>query len=160
MMGRPKKPTVLKILQGEKRPCRLNKSEPKPEVKATRCPSFLKGYARREYNRLAPKLAGMGLMSDLYINALAQYCKAMQRWIEAERTLASKGDLYVAINGVVKMSPKLQVAKLSFEQTCKIASEFGFTPSAMAHLSVETPDEEDEMAEFLNRAQKRKTSGE
>jgi P27 family predicted phage terminase small subunit len=156
MPGRPRKPTVLKILHGEKRPCRLNKNEPKPEVKVTACPYYLHGIVRSEYKRLAKELAKLGLMSELYQNSLAMYCQSFARWLQSEILLEEKGVLYVNKSGMVVKSPVLRVADQAFDQVCGIAKEFGFTPSAMAHLSVQPKEEENEMAEFLRRAAERR----
>jgi len=54
--GRKPKPTALKVLEGNpgKRPLNLN--EPKPEKKASKCPSWLEPEAKKEWRRMSKTL--------------------------------------------------------------------------------------------------------
>ena len=83
MGGRPRKPTIIKFLNGEKRKSRLNPNEPKPPLSKSEAPAALDDIARSEFDRLAPMLAEMGLMAELYRNMLAMYCQAWSRWTQA-----------------------------------------------------------------------------
>ena len=61
MAGPPKKPTKLRILEGNpsKRP--LPKNEPEPDPTMPECPDWLMDDAKEEWNRVAPELHRIGL---------------------------------------------------------------------------------------------------
>jgi len=71
--GTKPKPTALKVLEGNpgKRP--LNENEPKPEPKAPVCPKWLDNYAHKVWERLAPVLKQMGLLSFRRIEQLGNF---------------------------------------------------------------------------------------
>jgi phage terminase small subunit len=79
MRGRRPKPTHLKVLMGNpgKRP--LNANEPRPEVAIPDCPVELGEVARREWDRMAPQLASLRILTHLDRAALAAYCGAYSR---------------------------------------------------------------------------------
>jgi phage terminase small subunit len=65
MRGRRPKPTRLKLLTGNpgKRP--FNDTEPRPEPVVPECPPELSELARREWDRLAPELAKLRIVTNL-----------------------------------------------------------------------------------------------
>lgn len=73
-MGRPRKPTALRILTGNagKRP--LPKNEPKPELGASPPPWLTTPAAVAEWDRLAPRLFKLGLLTEVDGEALALLC--------------------------------------------------------------------------------------
>jgi P27 family predicted phage terminase small subunit len=87
MRGRKPVPTAIKQLHGNpgKRPLNLN--EPKPAVALPSCPAHLSPSARAEWKRLARYMHDLGMISELDRAALAAYCQAWGRWVEAERRL-------------------------------------------------------------------------
>src|SRR5690348_3709942 len=91
MAGRRPTPTTLKVLRGNpgKRP--LNPKEPKPPTAIPIAPQHLTEIAKAEWDRIAPKLAQLGLLTDLDRAALAAYCCAYARWSEAEEALKKTG---------------------------------------------------------------------
>ena len=97
MAGRRPKPTALKALQGNpgKRP--LNRHEPQPGG-LPKCPKHLDGQARKEWKRISRELIACGLLTEVDRAALAAYCVAWSRWIDAEANVRKFG-------GVIK-SPK------------------------------------------------------
>jgi phage terminase small subunit len=87
MRGRKPIPTAVKIAMGNpgKRP--LNKREPKPVIAIPTCPAHLMPAAKNEWKRLAHYLHDLGVISELDRAALAAYCQAYGRWVEAEKKL-------------------------------------------------------------------------
>ena len=85
--GRKPKPTVLKLLHGERNKNRINLNEPKPTPKAPKCPSWLSVEARREWKRLAPELERLGLLTKADLAMFASYCSAFGKLIWAERQI-------------------------------------------------------------------------
>jgi phage terminase small subunit len=77
MRGRRPKPTRLKLLTGNpgKRP--FNDAEPRPEPVVPECPPELSELARREWNRLAPELAKLRIVTNLDRAALGAIAAPM-----------------------------------------------------------------------------------
>lgn len=86
-MGRPPKPTHLKLLEGNPGKRAVNRDEPKPAVKAPSCPRHLIGEARREWKRISRELLALKLLSEVDRAALAAYCQAWARWVYAEEKI-------------------------------------------------------------------------
>ena len=86
MRGRKPKPTRLKLIEGNpgKRP--INKRQPNPRLNIPTCPA-LNPSAKAEWKRLARQMHVLGIITDLDRSALAAYCQAYGRWVEAERKL-------------------------------------------------------------------------
>ena len=87
--GAKPKPTKLKALSGTLRSDRLNPHEPETRPAVPRCPEHLGPEAKREWRRLAPQLARMGLLCKIDRAALALFCQAWARWIDAEEAPAT-----------------------------------------------------------------------
>ncbi len=71
--GRKPDPTKLKLLKGNPGK-RAIKNEPEPEVCIPDPPDHLDDVAVGEWNRIAPQLEQLGLLSDIDMVALAMYC--------------------------------------------------------------------------------------
>jgi len=89
--GRKPKPTHLKLIEGNpgKRPIRTG-----PERSATTMPEppdLLNADARTEWERVAHGLHALRLLENVDRAALAAYCTAYARWVQAERAIAEMG---------------------------------------------------------------------
>ena len=73
-MGRPKKPTKLKLIEGNpgKRP--LPKNEPKPKIKKSEAPEWLDETARAIWDEYEPKLRNLELLTEIDQEAFAAFC--------------------------------------------------------------------------------------
>jgi phage terminase small subunit len=87
MRGRKPKPTHLKLLEGNPGRRGPNAGEPQPAQRVPTCPSHLCPPAKAEWKRLAAQLTVLRILTDLDRAALAAYCQAYGRWVEAERKL-------------------------------------------------------------------------
>lgn len=148
MAGRRPKPTVLKELAGNpgKRP--LNRREPKPPTKLPLCPHHLQGEARREWTRLGRELVALGVMTKVDRAALAAYCVAWGRWVEAEAQVTKLGTIVKTADGNMIQNPYLSIANRAMEQMTKLAGEFGMTPSSRSRVQV-APAQEMTIADLL-----------
>ena len=63
-MPTPRKPTALKILQGNPGKNALNKKEPKYETADLKPPKFLYGAGKAEWKEKAPLLAENGVLTQ------------------------------------------------------------------------------------------------
>jgi len=162
-MPRISRPTKIKKLHGEPNKDRINQNEPQPREGIPTCPKHLNTDARREWKRIAPELDAMGIMTHVDRAALAGYCQAYGRWVQAENKIKKLTDALVANKkdaadayllktqaGNVIISPLLSVANRCMEEMHKFLVEFGMTPSSRTRLQVNPQNKEDELDEFLN----------
>ncbi len=151
MRGRKPKPTLLKTLEGNpgKRP--LNDREPIPPDGIPECPDFLTTEARAEWFRTAKVLKEMQLLTLADRSALAAYCTAYGRWVEAEKQVQKYGTIVKSPNkGFPMKSPYLTVADQALESMRKLMVEFGLTPSSRSRIKVpDNPDATDEFDLFI-----------
>lgn len=149
MAGRKPKPTALKELAGNpgKRP--LNTREPKPRTELPPCPRHLTGEARREWRRMGGELARMGVVTAVDRAALAAYCVAWARWVDAEGQVAKLGTIVKTANGNLIQNPYLAVANRALEQMTRLATEFGMTPSSRSRVQVAERDAGPSLADVL-----------
>jgi P27 family predicted phage terminase small subunit len=146
MRGRRPKPTRLKVLMGNpgKRPLNpLNANEPKPEVAIPDCPVELGAVARREWDRMAPQLASLRILTHLDRAALAAYCGAYAMWAEATEAIQKYGTMVKSPTGYPVQSPYVSIANRQAEIMMRIASEFGFTPASRSRISAPELHERD-----------------
>ncbi|MCK1616588.1 phage terminase small subunit P27 family [Bradyrhizobium sp. 159] len=136
MRGRKPTPTHLKLLNGNpgKRP--INLREPGPELRAPTCPAHLCPAAKAEWKRLAAQLIVLRMLTDLDRGALAAYCQAYGRWVEAERKLHETPMLLKLPSGIVQQNPWLTIANKQLELMHKYLTEFGLSPVSRSRVSV------------------------
>jgi len=126
--GRPRTPTALRVLRGNPGQRRLPKGEPQPE-RGAEPPTWLPVAARKEWNKLAPMLDRLGVLTEADGETLAQLCAARailrQQLLEHERFS-------------VELWRAIQAAE----------AKFGLTPADRARLSVVEKDKS-ELGKFL-----------
>jgi P27 family predicted phage terminase small subunit len=106
-----------------------------------RCPSHLTGPAAREWRRIAGALHSMGVVTTFDRAALAAYCQAYGRWVEAEERLAETPMLVRTPSGYVQQSPWLGIINKQLELMGRYMTELGLTPASRSRVvgpSVET----------------------
>ncbi|HEX5106418.1 MAG TPA: phage terminase small subunit P27 family [Pirellulaceae bacterium] len=131
MKGRKPKPTLLKLLDGNpgKRP--LNEREPVALQGLPAPPQWLDAEAKAEWERIIPDLAEMGVLSRADRPALAAYCTAWSRWVEAEGMVKKFGMIVKSPEkGFPMKSPYLSIADQALEtsQNRPLPSFFTWTP--------------------------------
>lgn len=149
--GRKPTPTNLKILYGNpgKRP--LPQNEPKPKPVAPKTPKHLNSVAKKEWKRVAAELEPLGLLTIIDMAALAAYCVAYSRWVEAEDMIRKHGMLVKSPNGYPMQSPYLAIANKALDQMKGFLTEFGMTPASRSRLSINDKGQEDEFDRLLGK---------
>lgn len=148
MRGRKPKPRKLKELEGNpgNRPL-------EPEIPAApgapACPDHIQGEARLEWARIIQELEAAGLITKLDRAALAAYCTAWGRWVEAETKLRELGPVVKSPSGYPIVNPFLAIANKAMEQMMKALVEFGMTPSARSRVHPADAQEADPFADFM-----------
>jgi P27 family predicted phage terminase small subunit len=141
--GRKPLPTKLKLIRGTLRKGRANDQEPRVKAGIPRCPTELNAVAKREWRRIAPELAALGLLAKVDRTALALYCDAYARWIEAVRSIERFGVVIKSPNGLPIQSPYLAIANKSGEQVRLLLAEFGMTPASRSRVHAITSGPEE-----------------
>jgi P27 family predicted phage terminase small subunit len=140
--GRPRIPTVLHKLHGIPGKRALNDAEPQPEVKIPVPPAIIQGIALEEWDRITKILLDLGLVSELNRALLAGYCKAYERWFEAEQHYEQEAKIFKTESGYPIVNPWRGIADKALEQMHKFARGFGLDPESMTRIkgsAVPTP---------------------
>lgn len=135
--GPPPTPTAIKQLRGNPGKRAIRKEpEPKPP-KSLQAPEFLKGNARAEWERCAPELAQLGLLTDVDLTMFAAYCEAFATWRQYEGLCEEHG----AQLGV-QMGYR-NAADRAAERMVKFGARFGLDPSSRTNVKATPPGEKE-----------------
>ena len=143
--GRKRKPTKLKELQGTLKPERVIENEmsvslvqdiPPP-------PNWLTEIGRDEWTKVCGELYNKRMLHQIDLRLIEAYCNAMALHIETEIMLREKGRIQVFKNtdGTVKHTqavPFQKIANDALDRALKLATQFGFTPSARTTIQQPT----------------------
>ena len=147
--GRKPIPVGIKLLKGNTGKRRPAEGVPSPPAAEPKCPTILKGEARREWKRIVPELLACKILSLPDRAALTAYCQCWGRWYAAEKTRDEKGDYEFGEKGARK-APWVTVAHAEIEAMRKYLVEFGLTPSSRVRLGrPEAGKKADPLDEFL-----------
>lgn len=138
--GPAPKPVALKVLEGNPGKRAINHDEPKPTPIAPPCPSWLMDEAKAEWDRVAPELERLGLLTRVDGAALAAYCQAYARWVEAEKDISLHGTTSVSLHGMEVARPAVAMAQKSAQMVKAFAAEFGLTPSSRGRMALPPQD--------------------
>lgn len=143
-------PTALKRLKGNPGKRTLNRNEPRYAATAPPCPKHLTAEARREWRRIVRELLAANLLQVVDRAALAAYCQAWARWVDAELAMQTDGFHMVATtgNGYEYVSPWFQVSTQALKQMKTFLVEFGLTPASRTRIQAPEQAEHDEYAEY------------
>ena len=151
MRGRKRKPTVLKLVEGNpgKRP--LNRNEPQPGPLGEP-PPLVRGRpsALAKWNELISQECWGPVVTRADADALEAYCLLYARMAEAEEKIARFGMMVKSPQGFPVQSPYVSIANRCREDMRKIASEFGGLPASRSRLSVKPRSKvEDEPQDYF-----------
>jgi len=149
--GRKPTPTALRVLRGNAGKRALPQGEPKPAPARPECPPQLQGEARQEWERVADELEPLGLLAKVDRAALALYCDAWGRWVEATEALRQYGLVIKSPSGYPMQSPYLAIASKAADQMRLLLGEFGMSPASRTRVQATQPDEDDEFTRVYLR---------
>ena len=152
MRGRKPKPTAIKVLAGNPGRRPVNQAEPRFHVpeRTPSPPAFLSDSAAEVWRDLGKLLRDAGLFTVVDRYALAMFCAAAGRWMEAEHKLKETGPVLVSREtGNLYQNPYLHIANKAWGQMRQMLSEFGLTPAERSRLKAIVADEEPTLAEML-----------
>jgi P27 family predicted phage terminase small subunit len=148
MRGPKPTPTALRILCGNPGRRPLNAREPKAAPATLTPPAWLKGVAVAEWQRIAPILHHLGILTEVDDIALAAYCQTYARWRDSDAKIDEFGPVIKGKGGFPMISPFFTVSLRSLAQMRAFLIEFGMTPSARSRVRTPTEDPDDPFAEF------------
>ena len=134
MMGRPPKPTPIKLLEGNPGKRRLNKDEPQLKLAKPRCPDHLDEVAQKEWKRVVRILMKMRVLTEADQVMLGIWCQTYSTMIDAQDKLKQAGTLYKSKGGFVQVSPLFGIVNKCVHVMSRIATEYGLTPAARVRL--------------------------
>jgi P27 family predicted phage terminase small subunit len=149
--GRKPTPTSLRVLHGNPGHRPLPEDEPDVRVAIPTCPRELSPTAKKEWRRIAPELARLGLLARIDRAALAMYCDHYGRWLEAIAALQRYGVVIKSPSGFLMQSPYVAIANKSGEQVRLLLSEFGMSPSSRTRVHAEPVIPKDDAFELWER---------
>ena len=138
------KPTAIKEFEGDIHKERHNPREPKPEPVCPPPPDWMSDEEKAEWNRTAPILHRMGVLSVVDLPALEAYCSCYVKWREA-KAKATIGVVQTP-SGALRSSPLILVENRYLTQLRLLMTEFGMTPSSR----VRTEGNSSQAPELLN----------
>jgi len=151
--GRPAKPTKLKVLQGTDRADRLNENEPKPMEykKIPKPPYYLDYYAKKEWERVAPILVDVGLLTKADLSMFQDYCEMHAHCIRLNKKIRDEGYDFETDKGYMQRKPATTIIKDFMSEKQKLANMLGLSPSARTNIEIEKPDNNKDINKLLNR---------
>ena len=135
------KPTALKVLEGNPGKRKIKDTgEPMPNVLDVipDPPEWLMPDAVDEWNKLAPSLMALGLLTDVDLSAFATLCQNWGYLLALDKKILEGGlgptKIYDAPSGDIKVHPLLKLRAQYYETWRKGLGDFGLTPASRAHL--------------------------
>tara|TARA_R100000808_G_scaffold5235_1_gene16075 strand:- start:11192 stop:11662 length:471 start_codon:yes stop_codon:yes gene_type:complete len=132
--GPKPKPTAQLKLAGTFQASRRVEQEALPAAESLRPGQTLSARARRAWDATAPMLADNGILSEQDKRALACYCEAWARWVEARNTIATTGMWYTAASGNILKHPAVPIMETAATEMLRWSEQFGLTPSARTRI--------------------------
>jgi P27 family predicted phage terminase small subunit len=156
--GRPAKPTAIKLLEGNPGQRRI-KPEPQPTRGIPPCPAWLDPEAKREWRRVTPELDRLGVLTVVDRAALAAYCQAASRVMQAERALTDGGltvEVYKeGLDGEMRLAgiitrPEVAIALKYYGVMKSYLVDFGLTPASRTKLAADPAPKSDGIVALLD----------
>jgi P27 family predicted phage terminase small subunit len=97
-------------------------------------PSHLSAEAVLEWHRITKELLALKILTKVDRAALAAYCQAWGRWVDAEDHLRLEPMIFKSPSGYPVLSPWWSVANKSMEQMRNFLTEFGLSPASRTRI--------------------------
>lgn len=149
-MGNPRKPTALKLVDGNPGHRPIAKNEPKPVlIDRASCPHRLKGRLRDAWNEVAPVAFAMKIVTDADLVALESLAVALGRvwiaeeslekpvifrWVDddgvkQEMQICGAGEVTYVANGIQRSRAEIGQIQAGLAQVRALLGLFGMTPA-------------------------------
>jgi P27 family predicted phage terminase small subunit len=151
--GPRKQPTALRLLRGDPSKEGKHADEPIPPAGDLSPPDYVTGRSLEKWNEVAPKLAGMRVLTPADLETLGRYCVVWEQWTRYLDQMRRGLDVLVLKdqNGKVKYVQSTPAATMFVklgQSLLRMEQEFGLTPSARAGMEVSYGEESADEAAF------------
>ena len=96
----------------------------------------VRGRTRRVGPRRGDAARDIGVLTKVDRAALAAYCQAYGRWVEAEEKMKETPVMLKTPSGYVQQSPWMSVANKQLELMGRFMTELGMTPAARSRVQI------------------------
>lgn len=151
-MGRPRKPTHLKLLDGNpgKRP--LPENEPKPMPIRPDMPKWLNKHGKKMWEELAEELERLRLLTRIDGQAFAAACQNWGIFVDCELFFKKSGRVMTIqrtdkngndLGEYSQARPEVAISNSALKLFKGFCAEFGLTPSSRAGINLADADADD-----------------
>lgn len=142
MRGRKRTPSAIHVLRGLPGRRQPPQDEPRPDpVVDLEPPAWLDVEAQAEWQRVAPMLRRLGVLTESDVAGLLGYCEAWATWKAATQQIRKWGMVLKAKDGAVPVvSPYVKIAHDALMHMRAFLVEFGMTPSSRARVHAVKPE--------------------
>jgi P27 family predicted phage terminase small subunit len=149
MVGRKRKPSQLKVLQGTFRKDRSNPNEPVIKKALVQAPEHFSSEQVQLWDQIIAE-APKGLLRTLDLGVLETYVVAYVLYREALKKMGASGQVIKTPNGYPQVSPYMANLNKQAVIMLRAAAEMGFTPASRSRVAViEQNDDDNPWAELL-----------
>ena len=119
-----------------------SKSRIRTEIKPARGntvpapPKHLTALAKAEWQRTAPLLWQIGMLTVLDHASFAVYCSAYGRWLDAEAQMRSQSMVVTTAKGNEVQAVLVGIARRAAADAMRFGSEFGLNPAGRTRLAL------------------------
>jgi len=137
-MGRPRKPTALKVVQGTAQPSRILKDEPMPAGSLGDPPKKMRAEGKRRWQWLSDTAFWL---TDADRGIAEQYCTRWAMYRDAEREIGRHGMVYENKAGYTQSSGALSAFTNCEKALMELGAKLGLDPSSRTNISAPKRDQ-------------------
>lgn len=153
--GRPRKPTEIRVLEGNrsKRPLPANEPKPPPITKPLKPPVWMNKEGKKMFKRLAPIMQQLRLLTETDIESFSMCCQSYGDWRRHIDDIKENGEYYIYVNKGGNENqverPAVKLMHKAYERYKSMCTEFGLTPASKTRIEVKPLGEEYDPMEAL-----------
>lgn len=149
--GRRPSPTKLRVVQGNRGKRPINKKEPKPLRKLPPAPEHLTAIAREAWDRFAPMLFKLGVLTEADVIGLERLAECYAEVRTLAEVIEKEGHTYETTTQtgdmIVRRRPESAQLADADKRLRAYLVEFGLTPAARSKVTADPNEEEHDPAE-------------
>lgn len=138
MAGRPRKPTALKVIEGNRGKRATPVGEPDPDyLNDLTPPAWMPAHIAAVWSEIAPHLRAAKVLTVLDVPMLEQLCDAVAEFRQAAIESAEKKMMHNPETGAFSPSPWLIIKSMANKRAIAAMREFGMTPAARSRVMIQ-----------------------
>ena len=143
-MGRPRKPTHLKLIDGsrDRRSLELQEAEPKPTGELGEPPDCFSASQKATWHDVLSRCPN-GLLKTIDRSMFENFVMAVNLSHEANERMKISPMLIKTPSGIVVENPLLRIIRQQAMLIKLFGSELGFSPAARTRIAISEPEPED-----------------